>query len=106
MKRRADGSFLPENAQGTCRKDAGLPLFSARRIHEEKTDFVCLRNRKNKSLEHTYPVTTVTYSNNSGLVVFSYSASSVSEFAAGSSSGRFRLIPARVSTELTFLEEA
>jgi len=91
MKRRTDGSFLPENVDGTSLRDVGLPVSNAHRLYEEKIDFACLGGRKNKSLNHPYLVTTVTDSNNSGLVMFRYSANSVCEFAAGSSSGEIQV---------------
>jgi hypothetical protein len=106
MKRRADGSFLPENALSLRPADASLFDAKARRLREGKIDFVCLDGRATKSLNHSNPVTAVTDSDNLTLVMCSYSAGSIFEFAAGPSSGEIQVDHARVSTELTFLEEA
>jgi len=91
MKRRADGSFLPENAQSICPADASLFDAKARRLREEKIDFVCLDSRATKSLNHSNPVTAVTDSDNLTLVMCSYSASSIFEFATSSSSGEIQV---------------
>jgi len=90
MKRRADGSFLPENAQSIRPADASLFDAKARRLREEKIDFVCL-DRATKSLNHSNPVTAVTDSDNLTLVMCGYSGSSIFEFAAGSSSGEIQV---------------
>jgi hypothetical protein len=106
MKRRADGSFLPENAQSTRPADASLFDAKARRLREEKIVFVCLDSRATKSLNHSNPVTAVTDSDNLTLVMCGYSGSSIFNLQQAPLPGRFKLIHARVSTELTFLEEA
>jgi hypothetical protein len=91
MKRRADGSFLPENAQSTRPADASLFDAKARRLREEKIVFVCLDSRATKSLNHSNPVTAVTDSDNLTLVMCGYSGNSIFEFAAGSSSGEIQV---------------
>lgn len=86
MKRRADDSFLPENAQSTRPAHASLFDAKARRLREEKIDLVCLDSRATKSLNHSNPVTAVTDSDNLTLVMCGYPAGSIFEFATGFSS--------------------
>jgi hypothetical protein len=105
MKRSTDGFFLPENAQSTPPSHAGFSGVTAGQLHEEKTNYACLGGRATKPLNHSNPVTAVTDSNNLTLVMCSYSASSVLNLQQAPLPGKFKLIHARVSTELTFLEE-
>ncbi|MBZ5490874.1 MAG: hypothetical protein LAO76_08085 [Acidobacteriia bacterium] len=88
MKRRV---LIPENAHSTRPADASLFDANACRLREEKIDFVCLDSRATKSLNHSNPVTAVTDSDNLTLVMCSYSAGSIFEFAAGSSSGEIQV---------------
>jgi hypothetical protein len=106
MNHQADSFFLPINAQSRRASDAVLFGVNADGINKEQTDFACLGSRKNKSLNHSNLVTAVTDGNDLTLLMFSHSASSIFEFAIGSSSGEIQVDSARVSTELTFLEEA
>jgi hypothetical protein len=91
MKRRADGSFLPENPQSTRPADASLFDAKARRLREEKINFVCLDSRATKSSDHADPVTAVTDSDNLTLLMCSYSAGSSFESATSSSSGEIQV---------------
>lgn len=91
MARSADGFFLPKNAQSTPPSNARLSGVNASGLHEEKTDYVCLGSRARKSLNHSNPVTAVTDSNNLTLVMCSYSAGSIFEFAISSSSGEIQV---------------
>ena len=91
MKRSTDGFFLPENAQSTPPSHAGFSGVTAGQLHEEKTNYACLGGRATKPLNHSNPVTAVTDSNNLTLVMCSYSASSVFEFATSSSSGEIQV---------------
>lgn len=90
MNHRAD-SFFPKIAQSTRLGNAGLFGSNADRLQQEKTDFGCLGGHAKKIFNHAYEVTAVTDSKNSGLLMSSYSAGSIFEFAAGSSSGEIQV---------------
>jgi hypothetical protein len=91
MRRSADGFFLPVKAQSTRSGDAGLFGINARQIHREKIDFVYLDSREKKSLNHSNLVTAITDGDILTLVMCGYSASSIFEFAPGSSSGEIQV---------------
>jgi hypothetical protein len=91
MNHRADVFFLPVNAQSTYPNNASLRTVNAGQPHEEKTNFVCLGSRATKSLNHSNPVTAITDGDNLTLVMCSYSASSIFEFATSSSSGEIQV---------------
>ena len=91
MERQADSLFLPDNAHGTRPGHARLSSANAGQLHREKIDFICLDRQATKSLNHSNQVTPVTDSDNLTLVMCSYSASSIFEFATSSSSGEIQV---------------
>lgn len=95
MNRPADSFSFSVNAQSTRPNDAGLQAAHARQLHREKTDFICLEGRARKSFNHSNPVTAITDSYSFTLLMCSYSPSSMSECAAGSTSGETRVDSSR-----------
>jgi len=91
MNRPADSFSLSLNTQSTHPNHAGLQAVNASQIHREKTDFACLGGQVNKTFNHAHLVTAVTDSYSFTLLMCSYSASFVFEFAAGSSSGEIQV---------------
>ena len=91
MNYQADSFFLPVNAQSTRTSDACLFGVNADGIQEERTDFLCLGGEVKKIFNHADLVTTVTDDDNFTLLMFSYSASSIFDFARGSSSGEIQV---------------
>lgn len=83
--------FLPKLTQSTRLGNAGLFSSNAGRLHEEKTDFGCLGCHVKKIFNHAYEVTAVTDVNKLTLLMFSYSAGSIFEFATGFSSGEIQV---------------
>jgi len=91
MRRSADGFFLTVNAQSTRPGDANWSGINADRLAEQQTGPVRLRVQARKSFNHADRVTAVTDSDNLTLLMCSYSAGSLFEFAAGSSSGKIQV---------------
>src|SRR5438309_6608277 len=91
MDRRADGRLLPENAQSTRPEDACLSGINKDRLHEKETDSIRLHDQARKPFNHTDLVTAVTDGDNLTLVMCSYSAGSIFEFATSFSSGEIQV---------------
>jgi hypothetical protein len=105
MRRSADGFFRTVNAQSTRSGDANSSGINADRLAEQKTGSVRFRVQARKPFNHADRVTAVTDSDNLTLLMCSYSASSIFEFATSSSSGDVNLGSRPVLAELTFLED-
>jgi hypothetical protein len=105
MRRSTDGFFLTVNAQSRRSGDANSSGINADRLAEQKTGSVRFRVQARKPFNHADRVTAVTDSDNLTLLMCSYSASSIFEFATSSSSGDVNLGSRPVLAELTFLED-
>jgi hypothetical protein len=102
MKHRNGGFILPEHAS-RARLRASLLRVVTGKPRSEKAGFVCWSGPTIEA--HATHVTAVTYSDDFTLIMCRYSASSVFELAASSSSGEIRLNLDRVSVALTLPEE-
>jgi hypothetical protein len=105
MRRSADGFFLTVNAQSMRSGDANSSGINADRLAEQKTGSVRFRVQARKPFNHADRVTAVTDGDNLTLLMCSYSAGSIFEFATSSSSGEVNLGSRPVLAELTFLED-
>lgn len=91
MSYRANGFFLTEDTQSTRPGDARLSGVEAGALQKEKADFVCLGDQVKRTCNHSDLVTAITDGGNFTLIVCSYSASSIFEFATSSSSGEIQV---------------
>ena len=101
MKHSADGFFLSENARSARPRSAGLLSSGTGKLDKEKTAFVRQAGRTMKVLNHTAPVTWVTYSHYITMIMCRYSAGSMSELAASAKCAN----SPRISPALALLEE-